>query len=114
MAIMTSDASAVRTVQRAIAQLQERARLRNTLQDKAARPTLTSKTGVGTRSADSSSGIDSPLTEQKSTRSYHAAVCELRSSDGLFVLQYKNINKVKMTDAKGFLVEFIYDDYRPS
>jgi hypothetical protein len=77
MAIMTSDAGAVRTVQRAIAQLQERARLRNTLQDKAARPTLTSKTGVGTRLAANSS-ISTELRE-------------LTSTDGLFVLQYQHV-----------------------
>jgi hypothetical protein len=73
----TADSSAVRTVQRAIAQLQDRARLRSNLKAKAARPTLTSKTGIGTRLAANSS-ISTELRE-------------LTSTDGLFVLQYQHV-----------------------
>jgi hypothetical protein len=79
---------------------------------------LQSKAGVGLPAAQqsvssSSSGIGGPFTEIAGSRTFHSTVRNLKSSDGLFVLEYYNLRQIKMVDGGGSSVIFNYDDYSP-
>ena len=109
-----NDAIAGKGLAKAISQLQERSRIRTTLPDKQARPSIVAKAGYGKRGgaggAGAGNGIDSPLTEQTKTRKYFEAVRELTSSDGLFVLEYRNVLSLTTRDVVGREVKIIFDD----
>lgn len=108
-----NDAIAGKGLAKAISQLQERSRIRTTLPDKQPRPTITAKAGFGKRvssGSGTSGGIDSPLTERATTRTFFSQVRELTSTDGLFVLEYVNVRAIFTRDAIGRDVTIIFDD----
>lgn len=75
--------------------------------------TLVPKVGTGTPVTASSSGaggVASPLTEKASTREYHVDIKEWYSSDGLFVVQHRNVKTIHMLDANNEEVVFNYED----
>lgn len=71
-----ADAISGKRLQKAIKQLQDRSQLRDSLKDLPARGAITAKRRIGKRTA----------TSQLSTE-----LRELRSSDGLFTLQYEHV-----------------------
>jgi len=54
----------------------------------------------------SSAGLASPLTETPGTREYYES--ELRSSDGLFVVEIQPIKAIHLTDAGGNQIKLNY------
>jgi hypothetical protein len=55
-------------------------------------------------------GIESPLTEQADTRTYHATTYTLTSSSGFLVLEYAAIETMTFSDAVSREVVFEFDD----
>jgi hypothetical protein len=96
-------------LRRGIRQLQERAKIKNTLKPLPKRGTLTAKAQKGKRTGGGTT-IKSPLTETAGTRTYHATPKTITSSDGLFVLVYRNTYAVSTIDAGGNAVVFVYDN----
>jgi hypothetical protein len=96
-------------LRRGIRQLQEKARLKNTLKPLPKRGNITAKAQKGKRTAGGAT-IKSPLTETAGTRQYHASARSITSSDSLFVLVYHNTYKITTIDAAGSGVVFVYDD----
>ena len=96
-------------LRRSIRQLQEKARIKNTLKPLPKRGNITAKAQKGKRTAGGTT-IKSPLTETAGTRQYHGTSRSITSSDGLFVLTYHNTYKIFTVDAGGNSVLFVYDD----
>jgi hypothetical protein len=86
-----ADAAAGKGFAAAVKQLQDRARIKDSLKDLPARGAIVSKRVIGRRSGSASSS-GAVRTEQ--SRSYFTTVRELRSSDGLFLLQYRNVEAI--------------------
>lgn len=84
------------------------------LSAKAAKGSIKAKRGIGRPGATSANGIASPLTEIVGRRTFHATARELRSSDGLFVLQYYNVKQMAFRDAANRTVVFDLVDYVPA
>ena len=73
-----------------------------------ARPTITGVNGVGGVGGDA--GVASPLTEPDADdRTFHATPRTVTSTDGVYTVELRDIQKVEMNDANGNLVEFIFD-----
>jgi hypothetical protein len=96
-------------LRRSIRQLQEKAKIKNTLKPLPARGSITAKAQKGKRTGGGTT-IKSPLTETAGSRTYHASLRTIKSSDGLFVLVYRNTNTVSTVDAGGNAVVFVYDN----
>lgn len=62
----------------------------------------------GSSASGTGSGIASPLTETAySARTFHPNVT-LTSSDGIFMMVIKPVKQIKMRDAAGREIEFVY------
>lgn len=73
-----------------------------------ARPPITGVNGVGGVGGDA--GVASPLTETDAdTREFHDIPRTVTSTDGVYTVEIRDIQKVEMNDANGNLVEFIFD-----
>lgn len=73
-----------------------------------ARPTITGVVGVG--SVGEGAGVASPLTESDADdRTFHDTPRTVTSTDGVYTVEIRDIQKVEMNDANGNLVEFIFD-----
>jgi hypothetical protein len=83
-----------------IRQLQERSKIRDSLKDLQARGPLVAKKKIGKRTANETGDFT------EVSRLYYEATHELRSSDGLFVLEYQNVRRIVMDKAT-----FTYLDY---
>ena len=101
-------------LRRSIRQLQEKARIKNTLKPLPKRGSITAKAQRAKRSGAGGTAIKSPLTEAAATRTFHPVTRELVSSDGLLVLEYRNVATITMADANKAQVKFVYDDYVPA
>ena len=97
------DAVAGKGLQKAIRALQEKSRITDSLKPLANRGAITAKRKTAKRTGSSSGDF----TEQ--SRAFHTTLRELRSSDGLFVLQYYNVSRITMDRAV-----FNYLDYDPA
>jgi hypothetical protein len=97
------------SLRRGIRQLQERARIKSTLKPLPKRGSITAKAQNGKRTGGGTT-IKSPLTETAGTRTYHGTPKTITSSDGLFVLVYRNTYTVSTVDAGGNPVVFVYDN----
>lgn len=73
-----------------------------------ARPAIPGVVGVG--AVGEAAGIASPLTEPDANdRTFHTIPRTVTSTDGVFTVELRDIEKVEMNDANGNLVEFIFD-----
>jgi hypothetical protein len=97
------DAVAGKGLQAAIKALQEKSQIKDSLADARARGAITAKRKTAKRTG----GTEGDFTEL--SRAFHTTLRELRSSDGLFVLQYYNVSRITMDRAV-----FNYRDYVPS
>lgn len=97
------DAVAGKGLQQAIRQLQEKSKVRDTLKPLPARGAITAKRQIGRRGGSQTGDFT------ETSRSFYSSLNELRSSDGLFVLQYYNVAQIVTDRAK-----FNYRDYTPS
>jgi hypothetical protein len=93
-----ADAVAGKGLAKAIQQLQEKSRVKDSLKTLPARGSLTSKRKIGKRST--AGGGIGDFTE--TARTFHTAARELRSSDGLFVLQFKNVATIVTAEGSTF------------
>lgn len=91
------------TLTSAIKSLQDKSRIKSTLKPLDPKPSIKASTGIGKRTGSSASSFT------EVARTYYTTVRELRSSDGLFVLQFKNL-KTWTTDSGAI---FTYLDYQP-
>lgn len=96
-------ASSGATLRNAIRKLQEKSQIRDSLKPLRKRGDIIATPGRGQRTGTT----NGDFTEL--SRAFHETVRELRSSDGLFVLQYKNVKTI-VTDR----ATFTYLDYVPS
>ena len=96
------DAVAGKGLQKAIKALQEKSRVYDSLKDLPARGAITAKRKTAKRTGAS----EGDFTEL--SRAFHTTLRELRSSDGLFVLEYYNVSRITMDRAV-----FSYLDYDP-
>lgn len=72
------------------------------------RPAIPVVVGVG--AVGTGGGVASPLTEPDADdRTFHAIPRTVTSTDGVFTVELRDIQKVEMNDANGNLVEFIFD-----
>lgn len=77
------------------------------------RGAIVSKAGrgkPGPTTAAAGSGIASPLTEVAKTRTFYSQIRELKSTDGLFTLEYRNPLQLTWRDAVAREVKMILDD----
>src|SRR5512139_944711 len=89
-----ADAIAGKQLKAAIKQLQDRSQVKDSLKTLPARGAITAKRSIGKRASGGST-----LTAYAETgRTFYTTARELRSSDGLFVLQYYNVKTITMTD----------------
>lgn len=61
-------------------------------------------------SAAAAGSIQSPLTEQDGTRTYHATAQYVTSSDGFFVLEFFPVETITFLDAGQNEVQCVFDD----
>jgi hypothetical protein len=101
-----ADAVAGKGLAKAIQQLQEKSLIKDSLKALPARGSLTSKRKIGKRST--AGGGIGDFTE--TARTFHTNLRELRSSDGLFLLEFRNVATV--TTAEGST--FRYLDFDPA
>lgn len=82
------------------------------LTGKAQKTTIPSQRGESrVREGSSGAGISSPLTEPDyTTRTYHASVGELVSSDGLIIVELQGLNTIDFKDARNRDVQIVLDD----
>ena len=78
------DAVAGKGLAAAIKQLQDKSQIKDSLKALPARGSITAKRQIGKRTSGTSAGT--VFTEQ--SRSYYTTTRQLRSSDGLFILQW--------------------------
>jgi hypothetical protein len=97
-----ADAIAGKQLKAAIKQLQDKSQIRDSLKTLPARGAITAKRSIGKRTGTTAGDY----TEM--SRNFHTTLRELRSSDGLFVLQYYNVKQIVMDKAT-----FNYLDYAP-
>jgi hypothetical protein len=98
-----SDAVAGKGLQKAIKALQDKSQIKDSLKTLPARGDIVAKRKNAKRTAGTSGGYT------ETARSYYATVRELRSSDGLFLLQFKNVDTITMSGTA-----FKYLDFDPS
>lgn len=98
------DAVSGRNLQKAIKALQERTKVRNSLEDLPTRGSIIAKRKLALRSGSAIANFI------EARRDFYEEVREIESSDGLFVLQYKNVRQIYMVDG----TVFAYADYIPS
>ena len=108
------DSVAGKGLRDAIRKLQDKAKIRNSLEAPAARGDIIAKRKLALRTGAANAGLLSPFTEQEDTRTFHDTLQSVASSDGLFVISYKNVYEITMKDAGNNVVKFIYDDYEPT
>jgi hypothetical protein len=99
-----ADAVAGKGLQKAIRALQEKSQIKDSLKDLPARGAITAKRSKGIRAA---AGASMSFTEL--SRSLHITRRELRSTDGLLVLEYYNVKQTVMDRAT-----FNWLDYDPN
>ena len=97
------DAVAGKGLQKAIRALQDKARITDSLKPLPARGAITAKR----KNAPRTGGSEGDFTE--TSRAFHSALRELRSSDGLFILEYYNVSRITTDRAV-----FNYLDYDPN
>jgi hypothetical protein len=97
-------------LRRSIRQLQERAAVKTGLKALPKRGAITAKVQTGKRTASGGTTIKSPITETAGSRTYYGTPKTITSSDGLFVLVYRNTDTVTTVDAAGNPVVFVYDN----
>jgi hypothetical protein len=98
------DAVAGKGLQKAIKALQEKSQIKNSLADARTRGAITAKRKTAKRTGSGDGGDFTEL-----SRAFHTTQRELRSSDGLFVLQYYNVSRITMDRAT-----FNYLDHDPT
>ena len=96
------DAVAGRGLQKAIRALQDKARITDSLKPLPDRGAIVAKR----KNAKRTGGSEGDFTEL--SRAFHTTLREVRSTDGLFVLQYYNVSRITMDRAV-----FNYLDYDP-
>jgi hypothetical protein len=101
-----ADAVAGKGLAKAIQQLQEKSRIKDSLKTLPARGSLTSKRKIAKRGT-AGTGLGD-FTE--TARTFHTNQRELRSSDGLLVLQFKNVATIVTAEGSTFR----YLDYDPA
>jgi hypothetical protein len=99
-----SDAVAGKGLQKAIKALQDKSQIKSSLKTLPARGAITAKRKNARRAGDAGTGEFS-----ETARAYYTAVRELRSSDGLLTIQFRNINTITMSGTV-----FRYLDVDPS
>ena len=98
------DAVAGKGLQRAIKALQEKSKIKDSLKPLPARGAITAKRKTAKRTAGTSTAGYTEL-----SRAYYTTTRELRSSDGLFVLQWHALSTWVTKEG----VTFTYADYNP-
>ena len=98
------DAVAGKGLQKAIRALQEKSRITDSLKPLPNRGAITAKRKTAKRTGSAETGDFTEL-----SRAFHTTLRELRSSDGLFVLQWYNVSRITMDRAA-----FNYLDYNPN
>lgn len=101
-----ADAVAGKGLAKAIKQLQDRSQIKDSLKTLPARGAITSKRKIGKRS--SAGGGVGDFTE--SARTFHDEIRDLRSSDGLFLLEFRNVATVTTIEGS----TFGYKDFDPA
>jgi len=99
------DAAAGKGLQKAIRALQEKSKVYDSLKALPARGAITAKRKTAKRTGSGDSGDFTEI-----SRAFHDTLRELRSSDGLFLLEFRNVATV--TTAEGST--FRYLDFDPS
>jgi hypothetical protein len=97
------DAAAGKGLQKAIRALQEKSKVYDSLKDLPARGAITAKRKTAKRTGGTDTGDFTEI-----SRAFHTTLRELRSSDGLFVLEYYNVSRITTDRAV-----FNYLDYDP-
>jgi hypothetical protein len=97
-----ADAAAGKGFAAAVKQLQDKSRIKDSLKDLPARGAIVSKRVIGRRSGTASSGAN----RIEVSRSYFPNVRELRSSDGLFVLQFRNVQELRFSSETDTFLDF--------
>jgi len=93
---------------RALAQASSRRAVIRAQPGTVARPTITGVNGIGP--VGEGAGVASPLTESDAdSREFHDTPRTITSTDGVYTVEIRDIQKVEMNDANGNLVEFIFD-----
>jgi hypothetical protein len=98
-----ADGVAGNGLKRAIKALQEKSQIKDSLADARKRGAIKAKRKTAKRTGSAEGGDFTEL-----SRAFHTTLRELRSSDGLFVLQYYNVKQIVMDKAT-----FNYLDYVP-
>ena len=97
------DAVAGKGLQKAIRALQEKSKIKDGLKPLPARGAITAKRKTAKRTGSESGDFN------EQSRAFYTTLRELRSNDGLFVLQYYNVSRITMDRAT-----FTYLDYSPN
>ena len=95
------DAVAGKGLQKAIKALQDKSKIVDSLKPLPARGAITAKRKVAKRTG-SAGGAD----RQELSRTYYTTVRELRSSDGLFCIQYTNLSSLTFDAGVDRLLDF--------
>ena len=96
------DAVAGKGLRAAIRKLQDKAKIRNSLEDPPARGSLAAKRKLAKATGSSQGDFN------EKSRTFHTTLRELRSSDALFTIEYYNVHKIVMDRAT-----FSYLDHDP-
>ena len=99
-----ADAVAGKGLAKAIQQLQAKSQIKDSLKPLPARGDITSKRKIGKKTGSGTSGDFN-----ETSRVYYGTTQELKSSDGLFTLEYHNLQRL-VTDR----AVFTYRDYIPT
>jgi hypothetical protein len=99
-----ADAVAGKGLAKAIKQLQDRSAIKDSLKPLPARGDITGKRQIGKKTGSGTAGDFNEL-----SRAYYGTTQELKSSDGLFTLEYHNLQRLTTDRAI-----FTFRDYIPT